>query len=218
MKKHTLTIAIISLVFGSCVSPINMTQDRAKTLGKNNLEAAGSYTQYSTKGDNSTSVSNNNYGARFGYGLSDNVDLKIRYERLVSASEYGGAGNYLSIFPKVNLVKEKLSLIVPVSSYFDTFIFDEGSRYSIAPEFLGTLTFGKTADITGMVKGDYFFSSGSNNDDFYVGFKIGFGISSDLDQWAIRPEVGHMFSVNEKGQIWSYGVGVVYIFNFRTKD
>jgi len=211
MKKHILTITIVSMVFGSCVTPINMTQDRAKTIGKNRLEVAGSYTKYSDEENNQ--VGNNNYGGRIGYGLSQDVDLKVRYERLVSTNENGGAGNYLSLLPKINLYQQKISLLVPVCSYFGDYIFDDDSRYSIAPEIIGTYSFGTNADISGMIKGDYFFPTEGKSHEFYWGFKVGFGVSSDLDKWAIRPEVGYMLNPNGPGQIWSYGVGLVYCFD-----
>jgi hypothetical protein len=197
----------------SCVTPINMTQDRAKTLGKNYLEVAGSYSKYTDEDNNQ--VGNNNYGGRIGFGVSPNVDIKARYERLVSTKENGGAANYLSVFPKINLLHQKISLLLPVSSYFGEAIFKDDSRYSIAPEVIGTYTFGSNADVSGMIKGDYFFSTEDRSDEFYWGFKIGFGLSSNLDKWAIRPEAGYMFNPNDPGQIWSFGVGLIYNFTFQ---
>jgi len=191
-----------------------MTQDRAKTLGNKHFEVAGSYSQYVKATEKSSDITNNNYGGRIGFGVSNNVDIKARYERLVSATENGGAGNYLSLLPKISLWKDKIAIIVPVCSYFNDVIFDSDSRYTIAPEIIGTFTFGKNADITGTVKGDYAFARTNIESDFYYGFKLGMGVSSDLDKWALRPESGVLFNPGQAYTIWSYGVGLIYYFNF----
>ncbi|HQU71054.1 MAG TPA: hypothetical protein PKV71_06630 [Calditrichia bacterium] len=46
--------------------------------------------------------------------------------------------------------------------------------------------------------------------DVLVAFNLGLGISSDLNRWALRPEVGYLFNPGENGHYfhWSLGVSV----------
>src|SRR4051812_18881157 len=131
---RNLIYLIIIVLINGCVSPVNLTFDRASTLGKNNIEINGSVSHYNKVQDQQIYGKNENYGGRIGFGLSDKTDLKIRYERLIDISTTDHKGyNYISIFPKFSIVKDKLAVLVPFSSYFSTAIFDSDSRYTIAP-------------------------------------------------------------------------------------
>jgi hypothetical protein len=217
MKAFTLLLIAISMLMFACVSPVNMTQDRAKTLGKNHLEVNASYSRYAQTDNNYSNLTNNNYGGRIGYGLSDKVDLKARYERLVSTTEGGGAANYLSLISKIGLKKDQISLLIPLSAYFDQAVFESGSRYTIAPEGIFTNTMSNHVDVTAMFKTEYVFAAQDRGDDWFFGFKLGFGFSTDLDKWSIRPEGGLMVNPDDSGQIWSYGIGLIYVFDLLGK-
>jgi acetyltransferase-like isoleucine patch superfamily enzyme len=63
-----------------------------------------------------------------------------------------------------------------------------------------------TADFSLGVKADCFFGGGVS---VFAGTTIGAGFSTDLNKWAVRPEVGAMFIGD--GAFLSYGIGLQFI-------
>jgi hypothetical protein len=217
-SSHLLLFSASAFIT-SCVSvaPVNNHFEKAGTLQKGNVELAGHYTTYSASVDGESEPANDNVGFRFGYGISENFDLKLRYERLIPAyisEEFNGA-NYISVVPKVSLKKNTIAFLLPLSYYF--YKITDGNLktttreqvYSIAPQFLFTHT-GKANrfDLTGGIKGDFIFNDGS---DFLLGASVGAGFSKDLSRWAIRPEVGFQFFPGDEGNYINYGLGFQYI-------
>jgi hypothetical protein len=223
MKKNLLlSIAAIPAIFlFSCatVAPVNTSYERAATLGKGGLELAGSYSHYSFSGDGESTPTNNNYGAKVGYGISNKMDVKLRYEKLVPVGLEEGSkfkANYISFIPKYSIVDKKLAFLLPLSRYNFKDASEAGEtfkdhNYSIAPQFIGTFT-NKTnkADLSFSLKGDLLINSEGDND-FLLGFSGGAGFSSNLDKWAIRPEVGYLFKPGETGGFWNMGIGLQVI-------
>ena len=110
-----LMLATASLSLFSCitVAPVHGSYEKAGTLGKGNVELSGNYSRYVVGGDGESEALNNNVGVRAGYGLSDKVDLKVRYEKLMVIKKEDDAdfkANYYSVIPKVNFIPGKLSL------------------------------------------------------------------------------------------------------------
>lgn len=226
MRYNTTQLLIFSasVCITSCVSvaPVNNHFEKAGTLKKGNVELAGHYTTYSARVEGESEAANDNLGFRFGYGVSDNFDLKLRYERLMPAyvsEEFNGA-NYISIVPKVSLKKNAISFLLPLSYYFykitdENAITTKEHVYSIAPQFLFTHTNKlNRIDLTGGVKGDFVFNGGS---DFLLGATIGAGFSKDLDKWAIRPEFGFQFFPGDEGSYLNLGLGFQYIIAAKKK-
>ena len=225
MKKIIIwTIAasfICAILFSCAFAPVNNQYEKAGTLKKGNLELAGSITGYSFTGGGESASSNNNFGFRVGYGISDKFDLKFRYERLIPAagfnSDFNGDEeikgiNYFTIVPKIALIPEKLSLLVPVShySYKEVFNGEEvtGNLNSITPQLIYTLSNTKNkADFSFGLKGDFLFGDGSGS--LLLGTTVGAGFSTDLNKWAIRPEIGASYIGG--AAFLSYGIGFQFI-------
>ncbi len=209
-----------SFLFSCAFAPINNQYEKAGTSKKGNVELTGNFTSYNIAGGGEFANSNNNYGFRAGYGISDKFDIKIRYEHLAPGSGFEeddfGSGikgiNYISLVPKFALKPEKLSLLVPIShySYKETIDGREttGQFNSIAPQLIYTITNLKNkADFSFGAKADYLFCSDGGS--ILLGGTIGAGFSSDLKKWAVRPEVGAIFLGG--GAIVSYGIGLQFI-------
>ena len=56
-------------------------------------------------------------------------------------------------------------------------------------------------------KMDFYFEEDAEST---LGFNFGFGLSKDLNKWAIRPEAGYLFNPGEEGGYWSFGIGFNY--------
>lgn len=226
MKKNYILLTaglVASLPFFSCVTvaPVNAGYEKAGTLGKGNVELSGNYTHYIVSSEGESEAINNNYGFKAGYGLSDKFDVKLRYEKLMPVDQEEGSkfrANYVSVIPKISLTDRKLSFLMPISRYNLKDEDPDGTKvkdhsYSIAPQLIRTFT-SKTnqADFSIGLKGDYIIHSGEDaENDFLLGFNLGAGFSSNLDKWAIRPEVGYLFKPGDGIGFWNMGVGVQFM-------
>lgn len=210
----------------SCAfAPVNNNYEKAGTLKKGTVEFLGNYTGYSYTSSYESGTANNNFGFRAGLGISDKFDLKIRYEKLIPSNTFDSEEfdessniNYYSIVPKFAIVPEKLALLVPVSLYtvkeeFEGYT-NNSSFFSIAPQGIYTYTnTKKTVDLSFGLKSDLWFTGDGGF--FIIETTAGAGFSSDLNKWAIRPELGAAF---QGGAVYlSYGVGVQYLIPKKTK-
>jgi hypothetical protein len=164
-----LFIVFPTFLFSCSFAPINNQYEKAGTLKKDNIELKGSSTGYNIGGINT----NNNLGFRVGYGITDKFDLKFRYEHLFPGEgfddeDYFTDGalksvNYFSIVPKLALIPERLSLLIPVSHYSFKEEVDgkenTGTINSIAPQLIYTLTNRKNkSDLSFDLKADGLFN------------------------------------------------------------
>lgn len=211
---------ILPILFGSCsiVSPVFNQYETAKTLKKGNIDLMGNFTGYNAAGlfDDGAAV-NKNLGIRVGIGLNDKTDLKLRYERLM-ATKYNEdliGANFYSLMFKFSLKEDKIALMIPISYYSsrDKTLDEDTLSYnfsSLSPQLFFTHTNKhNTIDLTGSLKAEILFASGGGG--MLPGITASAGFSSDLDKWAIRPEIG----VLSLGSIYflSYGIGVQIIID-----
>jgi hypothetical protein len=226
MKHRNFLIVIaFSVLAASCgFVPVNTQFERAATLGKGNVELMGGFTANNVSGGGDGENINNNFGFRAGYGVYDKFDLKLRYERLTPSGkdlDFKGA-DYISIVPKFELIPEKFSLLVPVSHYSYKYSYwdDKGEKeqlFSIAPQILYTFTNPrKTSDLSLGVKADYLFHGNGEGGGLLLGMNVGAGFSSNLNKWAIRPELGAVFLGG--GSFLSYGLGLQYFFPKKSQE
>lgn len=206
-------MAIIVLSLPSCYMPVNALYETARPLGEGTIELAGMYTGYSAEDVQK------NFGFRGGFGISEKADIKIRYEYLQNSYE---TGQYLSLIPKYSFVcKNNYAIAVPLSMYSVKDISDIGYEekgseeyFSIAPTFLVSLD---------LKAGKIELTSGFRTEIFVdaeikpiYGISSGLGFSSDLNKWAIRPEIG--FSFGEDGGAINLGIGAcIYLNRFRSR-
>lgn len=214
------SVLVISIIFCSCsiVSPVFNQFETAKTLQKGNVELMGNYSGYHGASFSDETAVNKNLGFRFGYGVSDEVDLKFRYERLMPTQTNDDllGANFYSFITKISLKEDALALLVPISLYDAKEKSTNGeddvqySFSSISPQLLYTYTNDKnTVDVTGSVKMEILFAGGGGG--VLFGVNAGAGFSSNLSKWAIRPELG-ILSIGP-GFFLSYGLGLQLILN-----
>ena len=204
----TLSGAIMSaILLSSCVAPINSSFETARLLEPGDIEVTGAYDRYSYGGDGESELANNNLTARAGIGVTDWMDVKLRYTRLMPPSddfEESMGVNYMDVAPKFGIVPDYFAISLPIGCYFEG-----GAEWVTSPKLLFTYPHKSNIfDATLGAKADIFFSG-----DTYLGFTFGMGFSSDVEQWAVRPEIGYLIDPGESGHVFSWGVGLVY--NFR---
>ncbi len=196
----------------SCSAPVNLSYDNGKTIPKGNLEILGSYSDYNTgEGLNWSS----NYGARICYGITDNYNLKFRYERInmdylledvVKIPDFlddyfkdriNYDLNYFEIENKLKLRHANVSFGLPLSYYSYPEI--HNGYFEFDPRIYLTLFRGTNIVELNLVPKCHFVFV----QNFYAmpGISVGLGLSNNLDRWAIRPEIGW-------DGYFSYGIGL----------
>lgn len=214
MKKliffcKAVLLALTASFFWACVAPVNTTFESARTLGTNNMELMGAYSHYLAAYEGETETVNNNYGVRLGYGLGERTDLKFRYEYLNSDMDESGANaSYLELYPKFNLIKNRLAAMLPVGVYLygDK---DTESTFVLSPRVMFSHTFNQYFEVTLGSKVDIYLEEDA---DPALGFNLGFGVGKDVrSSLVVRPEVGLLFDPQDaSGKYWSFGIGLSY--------
>lgn len=200
--KNLLLGGILLSLFSSCVAPINTTYESARMLKRGDSEIMGHYTHYSVSSEGETDAINDNFGVRIGYGIGDKFNLKVRYERLVPKDEDSEGVNYVDIAPKFQIMQGNIAATMPIGLYFA----EDETEFVLSPKFIFTYPANDKFEISLATKADIF-PEGDGN--VYLGFNLGLGISTNLDQWALRPELGYMIDPGESGSFWAYGIGLV---------
>ncbi|CAN5442895.1 hypothetical protein BH23BAC1_BH23BAC1_16100 [soil metagenome] len=209
LQKLVLFITFC-LLYSCGLAPVNSSFEGARTLKKGQTEVTGNYSSYTLSGDGESFTTNRNYGLRLGFGLNDRVDLKFRYERLSPVgTEYRGTGaNYLAITPKYSFVEDKISGSFTVGTYSgegDIFLF-------LSPKMIFSYPVRNRFEPTFSIKTDIF----PFDQAYFLGMNLGFGISPNLDKWAIRPELGYMKDIQDFSYSYlTWGVGLT--INFGSK-
>lgn len=202
MKNIQFGVLFLSL-FSGCIAPINTSFESARMLQKGDFEASGRYTHYRFTDNGESQTANNNFGACVGYGIGNKFNMKLRYERLlIPGGESSSPGlNYIDLAPKFQIVPGKIAGTLPIGLYFD----ESDTKYVLSPKLLFTYPAKDKFEATLAAKADIFPQDGG---DVYLGFNLGIGVSSNLNRWALRPELGLMVKPGDSGIAWAYGIGL----------
>lgn len=204
MKLLHIKLFALILIFGtSCaVSPVFTHFDTAETLGKGKVEVSGSVSAYVFNDDELEK--NYNIGGRVRVGVSDRVDLGLRYEYIEKAIDWemfnfaGGPEEYREFYSWYYLSLEyKKSLNnnwafkMPLSVYINNGVSDF-RYYSISPSFLKTYQYNPSLQGTlgintqVVVRDDNYGENGA-----WPILGVSYGLNIKLaDHWDLRPEVG----------------------------
>jgi hypothetical protein len=217
MKRTTRNLVLIVILalsvafLPSCIVPPFSDLQSAKLVGKGRAEVTPSYSSVSYAEDGESGHVQNHYGIQAGYGVAGFMDFRLRYERiqLVTEGSESSGLNVLGFGPKFSLVKNWLAIFLPVGFAFGEDI-QASETWQFHPTVLFTVPFNKNIELNTSAKALVPLQGGQNT---LVAFNLGFGISSDLDKWAIRPEIGFLFDPGEKGHYMHLSIG----FNYRFK-
>ena len=206
MKKLLL---IILLIIGC--APITFSNlQSAKMVRKGKLEYTPSF---------SSSMHTNSFGLQTSYGLNNKYNVRLRLERIlidfdgfesdssnfIDMSIFNFKANitHLSFGIKYQLLKNKSAIYIPIS--FTKIDNDSEIIKQIEPTYIHTFSF-KYLEINPSIKA--LIPLDSNTKDYLLAYNLGFGISSNLSKWVIRPEVGLLSSPFEKGGIPHMSIGL----------
>ncbi len=203
-----LALASAFAVLAGCVAPFSDLQS-AKLAGKGNFEVTPGYSSISASDEGESQKVQENYGVQIGYGVTKFMDLRLRYEYLRATvdPETTANVNIIGFGPKFRLAKNWLALYVPIGFAFggDMEAGASSDTWQIHPTLLATLTFGKYLEINPSAKIMIPFSK-AEFDTLYA-FNLGFAVSTDVNKWAIRPEVGLCTGPDLGGTFLQFSIG-----------
>lgn len=219
MKRMLLFILVLPVFLSTaCFAPINSVYEDACMLKKGQVELQGNASLYSFPfaafdAEDISFITNYNFGGMAGFGVSDKVNLRLRYEYLYWKwwnEDFGDifgdsttvAGwHYAEASAKFGLIPDRLAISTPLGVY----LVDGEQLYVFDPRLIYTFRPSDNFSLSVAPKVHIFFGEGGA---FAMpGLSLGFGLSSDLNKWAIRPEVGFDFYFY-LGAGFSYYLGV----------
>lgn len=200
-----LLLSALVLLAG-CAAPFSDLQS-AKTVGKGKAEITPSFSAvYFDDDNNDTGHIQDHLGLQAALGMSEKVDLRLRFERITVDKDGEAPFNVLAFGPKIGITENTVALNLPVG-----FALREGTETSdtwqFHPTLLLTLISGDTLEINTSAKA-LVPLKGSENSDTLIAFNLGMGVSTDIEKWAIRPELGILLNPGEDGRFMHFSVGL----------
>lgn len=182
MKKIILLSAICSLVIlHSCVAPVNLQFESASMLEKGETEIQASGSTYYYDIEDGLEVTNRNVGYKFGYGISEEHNIKLRQEFLFVDQEL------VSVFSEIDnkfKMHKNFALSIPAGYYTNAKV------VAVSPRIYMTALPSNHVDVTFIPKLNYKLDLITNESSLYPSFSFGMGFKSENNLWSFRPEVG----------------------------
>jgi hypothetical protein len=201
--KLTPYLICYSVFLLSSCAPVNLNFETARLVKRGEVEVQGSqsnyivndkYYNYVSSSSDQFRLLNANFGGKIGYGISDNYNIKIRFEqiRINQYSKY----QYLELEQKINLINNRIALGLPIATYFSK---GEIRILKFDPRlYLTLINIKDKFEFTLIPKAHMFFMNGKK---ISPAISAGFSFSPNLNKWAIRPEIGY-------DKFWSFGIGL----------
>lgn len=186
-------------------APVFSEMQSARTVGKNNVDATASFSSVGFTNENESDHAQNHIGFQGAYGITDNVDFRIRYSLAWLDDDIGdGSVNVFAFGPKVSIIKDRLSGYLPLGFAFGE---DVGSdTWQFHPTLLGTVPVTDKLDFNPSFKLLIPFVEDSEN---LIAFNLGLGIKLN-EELTLRPEYGMLFNPGEDGHFKQFSIGVTF--------
>ncbi|MEO5601842.1 MAG: hypothetical protein ABIR06_13030 [Cyclobacteriaceae bacterium] len=206
MKRRLVISILLNLVWLlSACAPLFSDMHSARLVGKKQFEITPGYSSVGAPQPEMKAGISNYLGIQAAYGLSDNVELRFRFEhswlKKTFADEVDKSNfNVIGIGPKISLVKDRLAVFLPIG-------LAAGSLVEFQPTILGTIPILRNKiDFNPSVK--HLLDLCDVCWQPLIAFNLGVGISSDITRWAIRPEYGLLYNLGQKGHFKSFSIGL----------
>jgi len=227
MKTKAILFVSLTLLLTGCFAPVNLTYESARMLDEGNIGLQGSYSRYNVVADSAVESANlnSNFGFALGYGVSPKYTIKFRYERMNMTPEFNevfqnedidnvldelSSMNYFEIDNKIMLKDGVLALGLPIGVYtYGKISADQQGGFgwlSFDPRLYVTMWGSSDKFELTVIPKIHIMVAGFGGIAVLPGISLGMGLSSDLDKWAVRPEIGF-------DGFLSFGVGVNFNMN-----
>jgi len=176
----------------------------ARLVGPGRFEVTPGYSSTSVSEDGETEKVQNRFGIQAATGLAPHLDWRLRYEYASLTNSQEPGVSILGTGPKFRLVEDRVALHIPVGFAFGGDL-ESSETWQLQPTLLFTLPIGDGAEITTSGRGVIWLNSDAES---LLGANLGLGLSSDLDRWVVRPEIGFLKDPGgQGGTLWQWSVG-----------
>lgn len=180
----------------------------ARLVGKKQFELTPGYSSVGMVTQDYKGGLANYAGLQAAYGLSDDVDLRLRYEYgwlkdSYQVDEIGDVQfNIISLGPKINIVRDRVALFLPMLLIAESLV-------QFQPTFLFTVPVApRQVEFNPSVK--YLFNVCDVCAGGMVAFNFGMAFSTDTSRWAIRPEYGVLYDFSDSGHFSNFSLGLSF--------
>jgi len=107
----------------------------------------------------------------------------------------------------LEIIKDRLAYYLPVSFAFgDEFQGEESETWVFHPTLLFIFSFGNNFEITPSAK--VLIPLNYEDADPLIAFNLGTGLSTNLNRWVLRPEIGYLFNPGKEGFLSQFSIGL----------
>jgi hypothetical protein len=196
----------------ACLAPPFSDLQSAKLAGKGRIELTPHGSMILSSSEGETDHIQDNLGLQVAAGITNFLDLRLRYEYLYhpdSGVEYDNSysGHVFGFGPKFSLVKDRLAVFLPVGFAFGEDI-EVAETWHFYPTVLLTSPISKNFEVNTSAKALIPFRKEQNT---LYAVNLGLGISQNIRRWALRPEVGILFDTEGGGGFYlHFSLGFSY--------
>ena len=189
-------ISIFSILIFDC-APITSEMQSAKTLGQGGMEISlnsGKTSMQSESSDDEMELDidgevQSNSGASLAYGVTDNIDLRARYESIeITAMPSEVAFSMFSFGVKYGILEDQLALFLPYTMYNSDDDSTDAAKV-ISPTLLYTHTLKDKYELNPSVKYIFPFGDTAEDNDPGIAYNLGFGYHIN-NKFTLRGEWG----------------------------
>jgi hypothetical protein len=200
------SLALLAALASGCAAPFADLQG-ARTAGRGRVVVTGSFSSVHARANGESGEVQREYTAQLAAGTGDHTDWRFRYTRIGPPGGDGGEGglNVFGFGPKFANARQRFAVALPVGFAYGSDI-SVGDTFQFHPTLFYTIPSGRGFEVNTSGKILVSLSGGS------TGFaaNLGFGISSDLDRWALRPEIGVLSYPEGDGYFTHLSLGLSY--------
>ena len=205
MKTITSILVFSLAAIGVNGQILNPALTDAALLPKGNFEITAGYSALGAAYDGESEGYLNSLDFQLGYGISQRVNLKARFQKAWYAKEMfeESAATFLYVGPEVQLKEGRISFFLPMGTRFTPEVDD--SYFELTPTFNFTLPMGKKVFFNPALELGFTFCEYCS-DKPYLGIDLGLGVRPN-DWITVFGEYDLVYSFEE------FGEGHFYMIN-----
>jgi hypothetical protein len=201
---------IVALLVGlaalsGCAAPFADMQG-ARLAGKGKVEVTGSFSSVSFAEGGDSGEIQREYTAQLAAGTGERTDWRFRYTRIGPPGDGGEGGiNVIGVGPKFALRPDRAAIALPFGFAFGEDL-NVGDTFQFHPTVFFTVPAARGVELNLSGKAMIAVTGGNLG----LAANLGLGLSSDLQRWALRPEVGVLKYTESDGYARHLSLGLSY--------
>lgn len=176
----------------------------AKLIQAGAVEATGLFSSVSRTDDGESTHLQNHIGLRTAIGVHDKLNLRFSYENAFGSDI--DAIHVLMIGSKAPIMTDWVALYIPLSVAFGSGV-STSESWQLQPTALFTVPLSDNLEFNPSAKWIVPFSSDQGN---LIAVNFGAGISTNIDKWVLRPEIGLLYDPGSGGHNTHYSLGISF--------